>query len=120
MDTSLLGRSLAVVGIASLGIHPPVVLSQDEDGFFGQVPIVLSATRLSQPTLDSPSAVTIIDRAMIDASGREVRLEIDGGITVDNVAEVAASGVDTFVSGSAIFGSGDYRETISRMKADAD
>lgn len=58
-------------------------------------------------------------REMIDASGREVRLEIDGGITVDNVAEVAASGVDTFVSGSAIFGSGDYRETISRMKADA-
>ena len=58
-------------------------------------------------------------RDMIDASGREVRLEIDGGITVDNVAEVAASGVDTFVSGSAIFGSGDYRETISRMKADA-
>ena len=58
-------------------------------------------------------------RDMIDASGREVRLEIDGGITVDNVAEVAAFGVDTFVSGSAIFGSGDYRETISRMKADA-
>ena len=58
-------------------------------------------------------------RDMIDASGREIRLEIDGGITVDNVAEVAASGVDTFVSGSAIFGSGDYRETISRMKADA-
>lgn len=58
-------------------------------------------------------------RDMIDASGREIRLEIDGGITVDNVAEVAASGVDTFVSGSAIFGSGDYRNTISRMKADA-
>jgi ribulose-phosphate 3-epimerase len=55
-------------------------------------------------------------RDMIDASGREIRLEIDGGITVDNVAEVAASGVDTFVSGSAIFGSGDYRGTISRMK----
>jgi ribulose-phosphate 3-epimerase len=58
-------------------------------------------------------------RDMIDASGREIRLEIDGGITVDNVADVAAAGVDTFVSGSAIFGSGDYRETISRMKADA-
>jgi ribulose-phosphate 3-epimerase len=58
-------------------------------------------------------------REMIDASGREIRLEIDGGITVDNVAEVAAAGVDTFVSGSAIFGSGDYRGTISRMKADA-
>ena len=58
-------------------------------------------------------------REMIDASGREIRLEIDGGITVDNVGEVAACGVDTFVSGSAIFGSGDYRGTISRMKADA-
>ena len=58
-------------------------------------------------------------REMIDASGREIRLEIDGGITVDNVAEVASAGVDTFVSGSAIFGSGDYQGTISRMKADA-
>lgn len=58
-------------------------------------------------------------REMIDTSGREIRLEIDGGITVDNVAEVAAAGVDTFVSGSAIFGSGDYQGTISRMKADA-
>jgi len=58
-------------------------------------------------------------REMIDATGREIRLEIDGGITVDNVAGVSAAGVDTFVSGSAIFGSADYRETISRMKADA-
>ena len=58
-------------------------------------------------------------REMIDATGREIRLEIDGGITVDNVAEVSAAGVDTFVSGSAIFGSADWRETISRMKADA-
>ena len=58
-------------------------------------------------------------RDMIDATGREIRLEIDGGITVDNIGEVAAAGVDTFVSGSAIFGSPDYRATISRMKADA-
>jgi ribulose-phosphate 3-epimerase len=58
-------------------------------------------------------------REMIDASGREIRLEIDGGITVGNIGEVAAAGVDTFVSGSAIFGSGDYRGTISRMKAEA-
>jgi ribulose-phosphate 3-epimerase len=58
-------------------------------------------------------------RAMIDASGREIRLEIDGGITLDNIGEVAAAGVDTFVSGSAIFGSPDYRETISRMKTAA-
>jgi len=58
-------------------------------------------------------------REMIDASGRDIRLEIDGGITVDNIAGVAEAGVDTFVSGSAIFGSANYRETISRMKAAA-
>jgi len=59
-------------------------------------------------------------RSMIDVTGRDIRLEIDGGITVDNVGEVAAAGVDTFVSGSAIFGSADYRATISRMRSDAD
>ena len=58
-------------------------------------------------------------RAMIDASGREVRLEVDGGVKVDNIGEISAAGADTFVAGSAIFGSGDYRETISRMKANA-
>jgi ribulose-phosphate 3-epimerase len=56
---------------------------------------------------------------MIDASGRNIRLEIDGGVKVDNIAEIAAAGADTFVAGSAIFGSADYRETISRMKANA-
>jgi len=58
-------------------------------------------------------------REMIDASGREIRLEVDGGVKVDNIAEVAAAGADTFVAGSAIFGSQDYRDTISRMKANA-
>jgi ribulose-phosphate 3-epimerase len=58
-------------------------------------------------------------RKLIDDSGREVRLEVDGGVKVDNIGEIAAAGVDTFVAGSAIFGSGDYRETISRMKANA-
>jgi ribulose-phosphate 3-epimerase len=58
-------------------------------------------------------------RRMIDDSGREVRLEVDGGVKVDNIGEIAAAGVDTFVAGSAIFGSGDYRETIGRMKANA-
>lgn len=58
-------------------------------------------------------------REMIDSSGREIRLEVDGGVKVDNIAEVAAAGADTFVAGSAIFGSDDYRETISRMKANA-
>ncbi|NCF61633.1 MAG: ribulose-phosphate 3-epimerase [Gammaproteobacteria bacterium] len=58
-------------------------------------------------------------REMIDTTGREIRLEVDGGVKVDNIAEVAAAGADTFVAGSAIFGSDDYRETISRMKANA-
>jgi len=58
-------------------------------------------------------------REMIDASGRDIRLEVDGGVKVDNIGEIAAAGADTFVAGSAIFGSADYRETISRMKANA-
>jgi len=56
-------------------------------------------------------------REMIDASGREIRLEVDGGVKVDNIAAVAAAGADTFVAGSAIFGSDNYRDTISQMKA---
>jgi ribulose-phosphate 3-epimerase len=58
-------------------------------------------------------------RAMIDASGREIRLQLDGGVKVNNIADASAAGADTFVAGSAIFGSEDYRETISRMKANA-
>ncbi|HET6603432.1 MAG TPA: ribulose-phosphate 3-epimerase [Xanthomonadaceae bacterium] len=56
-------------------------------------------------------------RAMIDASGREVRLEVDGGVKADNIGEIARAGADTFVAGSAIFGAPDYREVISRMRA---
>ena len=56
-------------------------------------------------------------RRMIDDSGREIRLEIDGGVKVDNIGEIAAAGADTFVAGSAIFGSDDYAATISAMKA---
>ncbi len=52
-------------------------------------------------------------RAMIDASERDIRLEIDGGVTVDNIGELASAGVDTFVSGSAIFGTADYAATIA-------
>ena len=55
-------------------------------------------------------------RELIDASGREIRLEVDGGIKVDNIAEVAAAGADTFVAGSAIFGAKDYRATIDAMR----
>jgi ribulose-phosphate 3-epimerase len=65
-----------------------------------------------------PSALTKLEaaRARIDASGRPVRLEIDGGVKADNVAAIARAGADTFVAGSAIFGSGDYAGTISRMR----
>jgi ribulose-phosphate 3-epimerase len=55
-------------------------------------------------------------RQVIDASGRDIRLEIDGGVKVDNIGEIAAAGADTFVAGSAIFGSDDYAATIAAMK----
>jgi ribulose-phosphate 3-epimerase len=56
-------------------------------------------------------------RARIAACGRDIRLEIDGGVKVDNVAQIARAGADAFVSGSAIFGSGDYAATIRAMRA---
>ena len=56
-------------------------------------------------------------RARIKATGRDIRLEIDGGVKVDNAAEIARAGADTFVSGSAIFGSSDYAGTIKAMRA---
>lgn len=65
-----------------------------------------------------PSALDKLRQAreLIDASGREIRLEIDGGVKVDNISEIAAAGADTFVAGSAIFGSDDYAATIAAMK----
>ncbi|WP_133500638.1 ribulose-phosphate 3-epimerase [Cognatilysobacter terrigena] len=59
-------------------------------------------------------------RSMIDASGRAVRLEIDGGVKADNIGEIAAAGADTFVAGSAIFNAPDYADVIGRMKAAVD
>lgn len=56
-------------------------------------------------------------RRLIDASGKAIRLEVDGGVKVDNIAAIAAAGADTFVAGSAIFGSGDYAATIKAMRA---
>jgi ribulose-phosphate 3-epimerase len=56
-------------------------------------------------------------REMIDRSGREIRLQVDGGVKVDNIEAVAAAGADTFVAGSAIFGAQDYRATIEQMRA---
>jgi ribulose-phosphate 3-epimerase len=65
-----------------------------------------------------PSALPKIARVreLIDRSGRDIRLEVDGGVKVDNIEAVAAAGADTFVAGSAIFGSKDYRSTISAMR----
>jgi len=57
-------------------------------------------------------------RRIIDDSGLDIRLEIDGGVKVDNIGEIAAAGADTFVAGSAIFGSEDYAATITSMKAE--
>jgi ribulose-phosphate 3-epimerase len=56
-------------------------------------------------------------RKRIDASGRDIRLEVDGGIKADNIARVAAAGADTFVAGSAIFGKPDYRAVIGAMRS---
>jgi len=55
-------------------------------------------------------------RKIIDASGREIRLEIDGGVTTENIKAIAEAGADTFVSGSAIFGAKDYRVVIDTMR----
>ncbi len=55
-------------------------------------------------------------RAMIDATDLDIRLEIDGGVTQQNIGSIARAGVDTFVSGSAIFGTDDYAETIADMR----
>ena len=83
-----------------------VLLMSVNPGFGGQsfIPSVL------------PKIEAVRDRIL--RSGRDVRLEVDGGIKTDNIARVAAAGADTFVAGSAIFGSGDYRATIAAMRAE--
>ena len=63
-------------------------------------------------SLDKISA----SREMISESGRDIRLEVDGGVKIDNIAEIASAGADTFVAGSAIFGSENYQKTITSMK----
>jgi ribulose-phosphate 3-epimerase len=66
-----------------------------------------------------PAALKKIARArqLIDASGRDIRLEVDGGIKIDNIRAVADAGADTFVAGSAIFGQRDYKAVIDAMRA---
>jgi len=66
-----------------------------------------------------PSALKKVEqiRRLIEASGRDIRLEVDGGIKVDNIRQVADAGADTFVAGSAIFGQPDYQAVIAAMRA---
>lgn len=82
-----------------------VLLMSVNPGFGGQAFI--------PSTLDKLRRV----RERIDRSGRAIRLEIDGGVKADNIAEIAAAGADTFVAGSAIFNAPDYAGVIGRMKA---
>ncbi len=81
-----------------------ILLMSVNPGFSGQ--------EFISSTLDKISEV----REMIDASGRSIRLEVDGGIKVENVGNIAKAGADTFVSGSAIFGANDYAATIVAMR----
>jgi ribulose-phosphate 3-epimerase len=69
-----------------------------------------------QSFIDSALAKIARARQLIDASGRDIRLEVDGGIKVRNIREVAAAGADTFVAGSAIFGCADYQAVIDAMR----
>lgn len=83
-----------------------VLVMSVNPGFGGQGFIESSLAKLRQA------------RKLIDASGREIRLEIDGGVKVNNIGDIAAAGADTFVAGSAIFGSENYAATIAAMKSE--
>ena len=83
-----------------------VLIMSVNPGFGGQAFIPSSLDKLRQA------------REIIDASGRDIHLEIDGGVKVNNIGEIAAAGADTFVAGSAIFGSDDYAATIAAMRAE--
>ncbi len=83
-----------------------VLLMSVNPGFGGQefIPYVLDKLRDA--------------RRIIDRSGRAIRLEIDGGVKVGNIRQIAEAGADTFVAGSAIFGTSDYKATIDTMRAE--
>jgi ribulose-phosphate 3-epimerase len=83
-----------------------VLIMSVNPGFGGQEFIDSSLEKLRQA------------RQMIDESGRAIRLEIDGGVKTSNIGEIAAAGADTFVAGSAIFGSDNYAATIAEMRAE--
>jgi len=70
-----------------------------------------------QSFIDSALRKVAQARKLIDASGRDIALEVDGGIKVDNIRAVADAGADTFVAGSAIFGQPDYKAVIDAMRA---
>ena len=82
-----------------------VLLMSVNPGFGGQAFIPSTLDKLRQV------------RERIDASGRPIRLEVDGGVKPDNIEQIAAAGADTFVAGSAIFGKPDYRAVIDEMRA---
>jgi ribulose-phosphate 3-epimerase len=85
-----------------------VLIMSVNPGFAGQefIPHALDKIRVARRRIDEVS----------QASGRVTLLEVDGGVKVDNIAAVARAGADTFVAGSAIFGSTDYRATIAKMR----
>jgi len=86
-----------------------VLLMSVNPGFGGQkfIPSVLPKIREVRRRVD----------ALERETGREVWIEVDGGVKLDNIADIAAAGADTFVAGSAIFGAGDYAKTIAGMRA---
>jgi len=88
----------------TLGSIDLVLLMSVNPGFGGQKFIPSALTKLAEV------------RRRIEASGRPVRLEIDGGVKVDNIGAIARAGADTFVAGSAIFGAPDYAATIAQMR----
>jgi len=83
-----------------------VLIMSVNPGFGGQAFIPSSLNKLADA------------RAIIDASGRDIRLQIDGGIKTENIAQTAQAGADTFVAGSAIFGSESYTQTIAAMRTE--
>ena len=82
-----------------------VLIMSVNPGFGGQSFIPSSLDKLAEA------------REMIDAAEQPIRLQVDGGIKIDNIAAAAAAGADTFVAGTAIFGSDDYATTIAAMRA---
>jgi len=82
-----------------------ILLMSVNPGFGGQSFIPSTLTKLTQ----------VKERVL--ASGRNIRIEVDGGVKVDNIAEIAKAGADTFVAGSAIFGKPDYKAIIDQMRA---